>query len=159
MDEPRSPYVRLDQRDNPPRGGFRHAVASTHDDTFAVDVEAGPFFWTLDEPESLGGRGTAPDPVTSFLGALCGCLSISIQLTARARKVPLAGVTISARANEKGYVKTIDVDLTVRSPAPEEQVRTIVERAERGCYIKALLKDTLDYRLQLMVESVESPLA
>ena len=152
MAEPQSPYVRLDQSDKPSRGGFRHAVASTQAETFAVDVEAGPFAWTLDEPQSLGGRGTAPDPVTSFLGALCGCLSISIQMSARARHVPLAGMQISARTNEKGYVKTVEVDLTVRSPAAEEHVRTIVERAERGCYIKALLKDTIDYRLRLTVE-------
>ena len=77
-----------------------------------------------------------------------------MQITARARRVPLAGATISARANEKGFVKTIDVDLSLRSSAPQEQIRTIVERAEKGCYIKGLLKDSIDYQLHLHIETV-----
>jgi putative redox protein len=132
-------------------GGFRHTVANTTSDGFAIKLHAGELRWTLDEPVSMGGKGTAPDPVTSFLGALCGCLLISLQITARARQVPLAGATMSARANEKGFVKMIDVDLTVRSDAPEEKIRTIVERAEKGCYIKGLLKESIEYRLTLTI--------
>jgi putative redox protein len=137
--------------DTQPVGGFRHTVAVTVSDSFAVHVQAGRLSWILDEPESLGGRGTAPDPVTSFLGALCGCLLISLQITARARQVPITGASASARANEKGFVKTVDVDLTVRSTAPAEQVRVVVERAEKGCYIKGLLKDSIQYHLNLMI--------
>ena len=132
-------------------GGFRHTVARTTSDSFAVELRAREFCWTLDEPVEMGGKGAAPDPVTSFLGALCGCLLISLQITARARQVPLAGATMSAKANDKGFVKTIDVDLTVRSDAPEEKIRTIVERAERGCYIKGLLKESIEYRLNLTI--------
>src|SRR5881397_193343 len=131
--------------------GFRHTVAITSDDSFAVQVRAGQFTWVLDEPEALGGRGAAPDPVTAFLGALCGCLLISLQITARARQVPISEASASARANEKGFVKTVDVDLTVHSRAPEEQVRVVVERAEKGCYIKGLLKESIEYRLKLTI--------
>lgn len=131
--------------------GFRHAVATNSSDSFTVQVQAGTLDWTLDEPEAIGGQGTAPDPVTSFLGALCGCLLISLQITARARHVSIANATASARANEKGFVKTIDVDLTVYSNAPEEKIRTVVERAEKGCYIKGLLKESVEYRLHLMI--------
>ena len=134
-----------------PSGGFRHTVASTTTDGLAIELQAGELRWTLDEPVAMGGKGAAPDPVTSFLGALCGCLLISLQITARARQVPLAGATISAKANEKGFVKTIDVDLTVRSDALEEKIRTIVERAEKGCYIKGLLKESVEYRLNLTI--------
>jgi uncharacterized OsmC-like protein len=102
----------------------------------------------------MGGQGTAPDPVTSFLGALCGCLLISLQITARARQVSLTRATMSARANEKGFVKIIDVDLTVYSSAPEDKVRTVVERAEKGCYIKGLLKESIEYRLNLTIVPV-----
>ncbi len=151
MDEP---HVRGWRKPAEQAGGFRHAVAATQSDSLRVEVQAGPFAWTLDEPQAMGGRGSAPDPVTAFLGALCGCLLLSVQITARARGVPLDGATISAKANEKGFVKTIALRLTVRSSAPQEQVRTIVERAERGCYIKGLLKEALDYRLSLELEMV-----
>ena len=145
---------RLDEQlSSPPIGGFRHTVAHTTGDSFAIQVQAGELNWTLDEPVVMGGRGTAPDPVTSFLGTLCGCLLISLQITARARQIPIGRATMSARANEKGFVKTIDVDLTVYSDAPEEKVRTVVERAEKGCYIKGLLKESIAYRLHLSIVS------
>jgi putative redox protein len=138
-----------------PSGGFRYTVGNTISDGFAIELQAGELHWTVDEPVAMGGNGAAPDPVTSFLGALCGCLLISLQITARARQVPLAGATMSAKANEKGFVKTIDVDLTVRSDAPEEKIRTIVERAEKGCYIKGLLKESIGYQLNLIILPVE----
>jgi uncharacterized OsmC-like protein len=137
--------------------GFRHAVAANSSDSFTVHVQAGALNWMLDEPETMGGKGAAPDPVTSFLGTLCGCLLISLQITARARQVRIANATVSARANEKGFVKTIDVDLTVYSNAPEEKVRTIVERAEKGCYIKGLLKESIEYRLNLTIQPEAPP--
>jgi len=135
-------------------GGFRHAVATNASDSFTVHIQAGNLVWTLDEPESMGGKGEAPDPVTSFLGALCGCLLLSLQITARARQVPIANATASAKANEKGFVKTIDVDLTVYSNAPEEKLRTMVERAEKGCYVRGLLKESIEYRLNLTIQPV-----
>ena len=138
-----------------PDGGFRHTVATIGSDSAVVHVQAGQLAWTLDEPEAMGGHGSAPDPVTSFLGALCGCLLISLQITARARQVPISSASASAQANEKGFVKTIDITLTVHSSAPEEKVRTIVERAERGCYIKGLLKDSIEYRLNLAILPAE----
>lgn len=159
MDKAANPPA-LEQKDvssetaSPPVGGFRHAVAVTASDSFAVQVQAGRLSWALDEPESLGGCGVAPDPVTSFLGALCGCLLISLQITARARQVPIAGASASARTNEKGFVKTVEVDLTVHSTAPKEKVRGVVERAEKGCYIKGLLKDSIEYRLNLTIVPV-----
>jgi uncharacterized OsmC-like protein len=94
--------------------------------------------------------------VTSFSLTLCGCLLISLQVTARARQVPVAGAAVSARANEKGFVKTIAVDLTVYSDAPEEKVRTVVERAEKGCYIKGLLKESVAYQLNLTIAKAEA---
>jgi uncharacterized OsmC-like protein len=45
----------------------------------------------------------------------------------------------------------VDVDLAVRSDAPEEKVRVVVERAEKGCYLKGLLKESIEYRLKLTV--------
>src|SRR2546430_17085082 len=105
----------------------------------------------MDEREALGGRGTSPEPDTALLGALCGCLLISLQRTGRARQAAISGASASARAKEKGFVKTVDVDLTVHSRTPEEQVRAVVERAEKGCYIEGLLKESIEYRLKLTI--------
>lgn len=142
----------MTSRATPPvSDGFRHPVAELARGSCTVELHAGRYAWTLDEPAELGGTATAPDPVTAFLGSLCGCLLMSLDITARARQVPLAGATASARANEKGFVRTIAVDLTVRSAAPEDVVRGVVSRAEKGCYVRNLLKDDIAYSLAVTV--------
>lgn len=141
----------MDSSTAPAQGGFRHAVGSLASDSGRVELQAGQHAWTLDEPKAFGGNGAAPDPITAFLGSLCGCLLMSLEITARARKIPLAGASVSARSNTKGFVKTIDVDLTVHSPASEETVRTVVARAEKGCYVRGLLKDSITYSLNVTV--------
>ena len=141
----------MDSNTAPVQGGFRHAVGALASEPGRVELRAGQHAWTLDEPKALGGNGVAPDPITAFLGSLCGCLLMSLEITARARQVPLAGASVSARSNTKGFVKTIDVDVTVRSAASEETVRTVVARAEKGCYVRGLLKDSIAYSLHVSV--------
>ena len=141
----------MDSSTAPAHGGFRHTVGSLASDSSTVELRAGPYTWTLDEPKESGGNGAAPDPITAFLGSLCGCLLMSLEITARARQVPLAGAAASAKSNTKGFVKTVDVDLTVRSSASEETVRTVVTRAEKGCYVRGLLKDSIAYSLNVTV--------
>ena len=141
----------MDSGTAPAQGGFRYAVGALASDSGTVELRAGQHAWTLDKPKESGGNGAAPDPITAFLGSLCGCLLMSLEITARARQVPLTGASVSARSNTKGFVKTIDVDLTVCSPAPEETVRTVVTRAEKGCYVRGLLKDSIAYSLHVTV--------
>ncbi len=131
------------------QGGFRAVVAQSPAGASGVQVRAGAFAWTLDEPADLGGMGSGPDPVTSFLGALCSCLVISLKMAARARQITLESVEARAIANEKGFVREILVDLTVHSSEPEEKVKALLERAERGCYLRRLLKEEIHYRQTL----------
>jgi len=151
VENPKEAGPKVESKTEPQEGGFRAVVVRSAGDHFAVQVKAGKFSWVLDEPASMGGHETGPDPVTSFLGALCACLIISLQVTARARQVPIGSVTAKVVTNEKGFVKELTVDLTVYSNAPEEKVRTVVERAERGCYIKGLLKENIHYQLNLNI--------
>ena len=141
----------MDRDNSPTQGGLRHAVAFLANDSCTVELCAGQHEWTLDEPRELGGNGAAPDPITAFLGSLCGCLLMSLEITARARKVSLDDVSVSAKSNIKGFIKTIDVDLTVRSAAPKETILTVVARAEKGCYVRGLLKDSITYSLNVTV--------
>jgi len=101
----------------------------------------------------MGGKGKAPDPVTSFLGALCGCLLLSLQITARARQVTIANATVSAqKANERGFVKTIEVDLTVYSNAPEEKLRHSRRACGKGLLRAGIIEDSIEYRLNLAIQ-------
>src|ERR1700691_4708002 len=111
-------------------------------DSLNAEVKYGGLRWRLS-----GEDGAAPDPVSSFLGALGGCLLMSLRVAARVRKVDLGRASVHARANEKGHVKEIKVELQVEFSGSDEQLHRLVEVAERGCHIRNLIRDDVTFAL------------
>jgi uncharacterized OsmC-like protein len=122
---------------------------------FRVDITGERFGWILDEPVEDGGTGAGPTPVQALLGGLVGCLTVSFQYSARRKKVPIRRIEGWIAANEPGFLKQISIELQVWSPAPEEDVRALLPFAERGCYVKNVLKPELDYTIDLVVNASE----
>jgi putative redox protein len=68
-----------------------------------VRYDSGKSF-VIDEPESIGGSGTGPDPYTLLLAALGGCTSMTITLYARRKGWALTRVHVHLR-QERIHVK------------------------------------------------------
>ena len=121
----------------------RHDVTlSARGDDLKVEASYGPLRWSLDGDDLAG-----PDPVSAFLGALGGCLLMSLRVAARVRKASLGRASVQVQANEKGHVKEIQVQLEVESSLDDEQLHRLVAVAERGCHIRALIKPDIDFQL------------
>jgi uncharacterized OsmC-like protein len=125
----------------PDAGGYRHVVATTDFAASSVELRSDPHRWSLDMPPVYGGPGAALDPVGAFLGALCGCVLMSLRVTARLRELDIAGATAEARADPKGFLKRIALDIGVITPEPDDVVTDAVARAERGCFVRATIGD------------------
>ena len=138
---------------SPAAGLAKRELRSTSEaDSYVVRVDSpGGRVITLDEPAAEGGTDQGPTPVDAFLAGLLGCLTISFKAAGRRRNVPIERIDGHVKTNENGHLKEIRLTLEVWSPAPEENVRALLERAERGCYISALLKPEVDYQLELFV--------
>jgi uncharacterized OsmC-like protein len=91
-----------------------------------------------------------PDPVTSFMGALGSCLLMSLRVAARARNFNLAAASLSGRCTETGHVKTIDLELRISTPEGEDKLKRLIEVAERGCHIRALVRDDVAVTLNVV---------
>jgi uncharacterized OsmC-like protein len=122
----------------------REVVVDAVGDSLNAEVMYGALRWRLS-----GEDNAAPDPVSSFLGALGGCLLMSLRVAARVRKVELGRSSVHASANEKGHLKEIKVELQVESSASDDQLHRLVEVAERGCHIRNLIRDDLTFSLTL----------
>jgi uncharacterized OsmC-like protein len=120
----------------------REVTVDAIGDSLNAEVKYGGLRWRLS-----GEDAAAPDPVSSFLGALGGCLLMSLRVAARVRKVELGRASVHARANEKGHLKEIKVELQVESSADDEQLRRLVEVAERGCHIRNLIREDIAFGL------------
>lgn len=114
----------------------RDVTVTAVGDSLTAEVQYGAIRWPLSAEDPA-----APDPVSSFLGALGGCLLMSLRIAARVRKVDLGRSSVHARANEKGHLKEIKVELQVESSADDGQLRRLVDVAERGCHLRALIRE------------------
>jgi uncharacterized OsmC-like protein len=122
----------------------RDVLVEAAPDSMMAEVKYGDLRWQLS-----GDDGVAPDPVSSFLGALGGCLLMSLRVAAHVRKIELGRASVRARANEKGHVKEIKVELQVESNANDDQLHRLVEVAERGCHIRNLIRDDVTVALEV----------
>jgi pyruvate/2-oxoglutarate dehydrogenase complex dihydrolipoamide acyltransferase (E2) component/uncharacterized OsmC-like protein len=131
--------------------GRREARSSSPGSDYAVHLNTGGVRWTVDEPADEGGSGGGPSPVDALLGALLGCLTVSFKFNAKKRSVPIERVDGWVASNTKGHLKEISVELEVWSPAPEADVRALMEPMERGCYVSGVLRKDIEYSIDLVV--------
>jgi uncharacterized OsmC-like protein len=120
----------------------REVTIDTVGESLKTKVTYGTLRWPLSAEDTSG-----PDPVSAFLGALGSCLLMSIRVAARVRNIPVGRAAVVARSNEKGHVKEIQVELKVQSDVGEEQLHRLVEVAERGCHIRALIREDIPVTL------------
>jgi pyruvate/2-oxoglutarate dehydrogenase complex dihydrolipoamide acyltransferase (E2) component/uncharacterized OsmC-like protein len=138
---------------NPKSQGLekRELLTISEGSGYHVNVQSHRHAWTLDEPTTDGGTDTGPDPVTTFLGALLSCMTISFKAAARRRQVTVERMEGRVQANASGHVKNITMSLEVWSLDPEEKVRALLDTAKRGCYVSGVLKPEIEFTVELAV--------
>lgn len=129
-------------------------IATTElEDGMQAAVRSRHFEWAVDEPEEQGGDDTAPSPVEQFVGSLSSCLTLMINHMADRREVELDDVTVTAQAHPpEGRIERIDADIRVVSDADKENVKQVVEMAERACYVNQVIDSDVDRDLSITVE-------
>jgi organic hydroperoxide reductase OsmC/OhrA len=75
---------------------------------------------------------------------------MSLRVAARVRKFDLSAASLSGRCTETGHVKAIDLELRISTAEPEEKLKRLIEVAERGCHIRALVRPDVTVTLQVV---------
>ena len=110
----------------------------------------------IDEPQSVGGDGAGPDPYTLLMGALGGCISMTVTLYARRKGWPLGRVTVRLRQQRihakdctecahstEGYVHRIERSVTVEGDLTDEQRARLQEIAHKCPVHKVLTSEII----------------
>ncbi|MEZ0066443.1 putative redox protein [Streptacidiphilus sp. MAP12-20] len=121
------------------------AVATGSSDDYRVDIRVGRHPLAADEPESVGGADTAPNPIGLLLSALGSCTVITLRMYAQRKQWPLETIRVHLgyeKGPENGPDRadritrridlTGDLDEAQRARLLDIAERTPVTRAVRG---------------------------
>jgi putative redox protein len=121
------------------------ATARSVPGTLVQEVEVGEHRFVTDEPEHLGGTGTAPTPHELLPAALASCISTMIVMYARTKGWDLGEVSVEVAYDRDATPRRFDVltrfgaDLT-----PEQQRR--LERVAATCPVRRALESAVVFR-------------
>jgi uncharacterized OsmC-like protein len=99
----------------------------------------------VDEPESLAGQDSAPNPVEYILAGYAGCLNVVIHLVAKELNVKINHLEINidgdinpARflglsVDERAGFKSLNVDIKLDADAPAELITKLIAQVKERC--------------------------
>ncbi|MBN8858661.1 MAG: (4Fe-4S)-binding protein [Sphingobacteriales bacterium] len=103
-----------------------------------------------DEPESVGGKDTGPDPYTLLLSSLASCKLITLRMyiDRKGWEIERIAINVNMYQETKAAVTNtvIDCDILFLSPVSEEQKLKLMEIA-KSCPVSKILQGDLKVRV------------
>jgi uncharacterized OsmC-like protein len=131
------------------------------------EVEEGEWRLAADMSTRSGGEGTAPNPGIYGRAALGTCLVISYAKWAAWKGIELTSLEVDVEADydargeyglgevTAGYSQ-VRVVVRVTSPHPEEEVRRVLEEADRNSPYMAVFREPQEVRREIRFEPARS---
>lgn len=104
---------------------------------------------TTDEPERLGGGGTAPAPHELFPAALAACVSTTLVMYARTKAWDLGEVTVDVDYDHKSTPRRFEIDIHLTGDLDAEQLDRL-EKVAATCPLRRSIEAGIEF-----VESLE----
>ena len=113
---------------------------------YRTKVTAGEHSLYIDEPGSLGGGNTAPDPYSVLLGALGACKAITAKMYAQRKGWTLDDVRLDlvhSRPNGRGKPELIEISLSFVGDLTDEQ-RQRLKEVTNACPVSKTIEGELE---------------
>jgi putative redox protein len=97
----------------------------------------------VDEPESAGGTGAAPQPTDLLLASVASCFTLAFVHSAVKRAIQLSDLRVDVVADYAGRrFATVRISVDATGPDPEDMA-SLLEAAARVCYVTNTLRTGL----------------
>ena len=120
---------------------------------YRTEVQSGGHTFYLDEPGSLGGADTAPDPYALLLGSLGACKAITVKMYAERKGWDLQSVRLDlehSRPNGRGEPELIEVSVSLTGDLDDKQ-RARLKEIANACPVQKTITTGLQIESYLEV--------
>jgi putative redox protein len=122
----------------------RCANASWEPGPLRCEVAVDGFTIPVDEPESVGGTGGAPQPTDLFLASVASCFALALVHSAGKRGAELGALAVNVIGDYAGTrFDAVRIVVNATGPQPAE-LEELIEAAERICYVTNTLRSTVN---------------
>jgi putative redox protein len=134
-----------------------HSVPGTLRQEILVD---GRHVLVTDEPEAVGGGGSAPAPHELLPAALASCVSTTLVMYARTKEWPLRAVRVDVEYDHRSTPKTFEIDIAVTGDLSEAQC-AMLEKVAAACPVRRAIEGGIqfDERFELIDHRAAIPAA
>jgi len=118
-----------------------------------VDTQVRDFSLSFDEPETLGGKDSAPNPVEGLLASLAGCLGIVTCVVAQEKKLPIEGIEVETEGDldPRGFMGqyqevrpgflAVRYKVKVKGNLSDKQLEELYQEVENRCPVSDTMKN------------------
>lgn len=97
-----------------------------------------------DEPERVGGEGSAPAPHELLPAALAACISTTVVMYARTKEWPLRRVDVDVEYDQQATPRRFEVDVRLEGDLDAEQLARL-ERVAESCPVRRALETGFEF--------------
>ncbi len=133
-------------------GRFKRSVESSWRGGLRCDIRAGNFVLVADEPKSVGGDDSGPQPTELLLSAVASCFTLAIAFSAKRLSVELQHLAVTATGTYDGP-RFRAIHISARMGCDPSMIDALISRAESLCYVT----NTLRSDVEISVEAAGEP--